>query len=93
MATQKKECYRTSIVFSLKDKVGALLSALKSFKKYRINLTRIVSRPDINKEWEYIFFIEIERKKDSPNVKKALSELKSNTCSIYVLGTYPLKIV
>lgn len=87
----RKEEYRTTIVFSLKDRVGALYNALKPFKKYNVSLTRIISRPDIKKEWQYIFFIEIKGSIENLSIKKALRKLKGYTTSIYILGSYPLK--
>ena len=91
MKTQKREEYRTTIVFSLKDKVGALCDALKPFGTHKINLTRIVSRPSAAEEWRYIFFIEIKGRKTNPKVKKALTGLEKRSSSIHVLGSYPLR--
>ena len=87
MATKKE--YRTTIIFSLKDKVGALLDALTPFKKHKINLTKITSIPH-PKKWQYIFFIEIKGKRETPCVKKALAELKKHTVSLHLFGSYPL---
>ncbi|MBI2105155.1 MAG: ACT domain-containing protein [Candidatus Omnitrophica bacterium] len=44
---------KTSILFALKDKPGALHDALMPFKRNRINLTKIESRPSKRKAWEY----------------------------------------
>ena len=51
---------KTSIVFSIKDKAGALHDMLIPFKKYRINLTKIESRPSKKKAWDYYFFLDLE---------------------------------
>ncbi|MEK9984021.1 MAG: prephenate dehydratase, partial [Opitutae bacterium] len=48
---------RTSIVFSLKDRIGALQSALEPFSKRDVNLCKIESRPSRRKPWDYYFFI------------------------------------
>lgn len=87
MATRKE--YRTTIIFLLKDKIGALLDALIPFKKHQVNLTKITSIPH-PKKWQYIFFIEIKGKKETPRVKKALAELKKHAVSVYLFGSYPL---
>lgn len=87
---EKIKDYRTTIIFSLKDKVGALCDVLQSFKKYKINLTRIVSRP-YKKEWEYIFFVEVNGRETDVNLKKALKDIKNHVIDIYILGSYPLK--
>mgnify|MGYP001613438161 CR=1 FL=1 len=85
----KKE-QRITIVFSLKDKVGALVSVLKIFLKYKINLTRIISRPHPDKVWEYNFLIEIEDKVGEKNINKCLEEIEKHTINLYVLGRYSL---
>lgn len=87
---KKIKDHRTTIVFSLKNKVGVLCEVLESFKKYKINLTRIVSRPYKN-EWEYIFFIEVTGIETDVNLKNALKNIKNHVIDIYVLGSYPLK--
>ncbi len=80
---------KTSVVFSLKDNIGALYNALKPFADHRINLTKIESRPHRRIPWEYLFFVDMEGHRDDENVKKALDELK-NVCSEFkLLGSYP----
>lgn len=81
---------KTSIVFSIKDKMGALHDMLMSFKKYRINLTKIESRPSKRKAWDYYFFIDLEGHKDNPKVKKALLDLEKKCKFLKILGSYPI---
>jgi chorismate mutase/prephenate dehydratase len=81
---------RTSVIFSIKDKVGALQDMLLPFKKYRINLTKIESRPSKKKAWDYYFFVDLEGHKDDPKVKKALVELENKCRFLKVLGSYPI---
>jgi len=80
---------KTSVLVSLKDKVGALYSMLLPFKKYRINLTSIESRPSRKKAWEYYFFIDLAGHAEDKNVKKALAELQKECQYFKVLGAYP----
>lgn len=80
---------KTSILFSIKDKIGALHDILVPFKKEGINLTRIESRPTKKKAWEYVFFVDFSGHKDEPNVKKALKEVKKSTIFLKILGSYP----
>ncbi|HOK79299.1 MAG TPA: prephenate dehydratase [bacterium] len=80
---------KTSIMFSIKDRVGALHDMLVPFKKYNINLTRIESRPTKKKAWEYIFFVDFEGHKDDTNVRKALALLEKNCVFLKILGSYP----
>ncbi len=81
---------KTSLLFSIKDKVGALYEMLLPFKNNRINLTRIESRPSKKKAWEYYFFVDLEGHKDDARVKKALGQLENKCRFLKVLGSYPV---
>lgn len=80
---------KTSIMFSIKDKPGALYTILRHFAKYKINLTKIESRPSKRKAWEYIFFVDMAAHVDNKNIKKALDEVKKECLYLKVLGSYP----
>lgn len=81
---------KTSLMFSIKDKVGALHEILMPFKKHKINLTKIESRPSKKKAWDYYFFLDIEGHRDELGVKKALAELENHCKFIKILGSYPV---
>lgn len=81
---------KTSLVFSLKDRPGALYDALTPFKREGINLTKIESRPSKKKAWEYYFFIDLEGHQSEPRVKRALKALEKSTLLLKVLGSYPM---
>jgi len=80
---------KTSIMFSLKDRVGALHDILIPFKHYNINLTKIESRPSKVKAWKYYFFVDMEGHYLDRKVSKTLSILKKNTTYLKILGSYP----
>ena len=80
---------KTSIMFFVKDKAGALHDMLVPFKKYRINMTKIESRPSKVRAWEYYFFVDLEGHVEDNKVKKALSELERASSYLKVLGSYP----
>ncbi|MDD5044638.1 MAG: prephenate dehydratase [Candidatus Omnitrophica bacterium] len=81
---------RTSILFSIKDRVGALHDMLLPFKKYKINMTKIESRPSKKKAWDYLFFVDFNGHYKNPNVKKALSDLEDKCKFLKILGSYPI---
>jgi chorismate mutase/prephenate dehydratase len=87
--TKHDTAYKTSIIFSLKDRVGVLYDALKVFKKDNINLSRIVSRPHATKIWEYIFMVEIDGHVNESKIKKALTDFKKTCVEMHILGSYP----
>lgn len=80
---------KTSILFSVKDRVGALHDMLVPFKKNNINLTKIESRPTKKKAWEYIFFVDFAGHLTEKNVQKALKELEEQCLYLKILGSYP----
>ena len=81
---------KTSIMFSVKDRSGALHDVLVPFKKNKINMTKIESRPSKVRAWEYYFFVDIEGHCTNPKVSKALAELKRDCAYMKVLGSYPV---
>jgi len=80
---------KTSLMFAIKDGVGALHTMLLPFSQYNINLTKIESRPFRKKAWEYIFFIDIEGHLEEPNVRSAIDDVSKTSQFIKVLGSYP----
>ena len=81
---------KTSILLALKDRPGALYDVLMPFKREKINLTKIESRPSKQKAWEYYFFIDVEGHQSEPRLKRALAALKKSTLLLRVLGSYPI---
>jgi chorismate mutase/prephenate dehydratase len=80
---------RTSIMISIFDRVGALYSALSAFRKYRINMTKIESRPSKRKAWEYFFFIDCDGHVQDRKVENALGHLGEHCNFVKVLGSFP----
>jgi chorismate mutase/prephenate dehydratase len=80
---------RTSLMVSMSDKVGALHHALAAFRRYRINLTKIESRPSKRKAWEYFFFIDCDGHVADARVAKAVALLSKECNYVKVLGSYP----
>ncbi|MCD4781672.1 MAG: prephenate dehydratase [Candidatus Omnitrophica bacterium] len=81
---------RTSILFSIKDRVGALYGMLTPFYKHKINLTKIESRPSKKRVWDYYFFVDFEGHRLDKNVQKALSQLDEMCKYLKILGSYPV---
>ncbi len=81
---------KTSIMFSIKDRVGALHDMLLPFRKYKINMTKIESRPSKRRAWDYFFFVDFIGHVKTPKIKKALEELEEKCKFLKVLGSYPM---
>ncbi len=80
---------KTSMLVSIKDKVGALYDMLAPIRKYKVNMTKIESRPSKKKAWDYYFFIDLQGHVEAPHVKKMLHEMEGKVKFLKVLGSYP----
>lgn len=80
---------KTSLVLSVRDRVGALYDALGAFRTHNLNMSKIESRPSKFKAWEYVFFIDIGGHVHDESVRNALSELERHCTRLTVLGSYP----
>lgn len=80
---------KTSIMFSIKDRPGALFDMLLPFKKAKLNLTKIESRPTRQKAWEYIFFVDFLGHRSESRVQQALAKLERSCAFLKILGSYP----
>jgi chorismate mutase/prephenate dehydratase len=80
---------KTSVMFSVKDKPGALYDILTPFKRAKINLTKIESRPSKRKAWEYIFFIDMQGHVNEKRVTTAIETIRENCLFLKILGSYP----
>ncbi|MDD5270389.1 MAG: prephenate dehydratase [Candidatus Omnitrophica bacterium] len=81
---------KTSIMFAVKDRVGALHDMLVPFKRNKISLTKIESRPSKKKAWDYCFFVDMEGHREDAKIKKALKQLEGVCTDLKILGSYPL---
>ncbi|RME93096.1 MAG: prephenate dehydratase, partial [Verrucomicrobia bacterium] len=80
---------RTSLLISIADRVGALHETLEPFRKNRINLTKIESRPSKRKAWAYYFFIDLDGHIKDAKVARAVKQLEHICQMVKVLGSYP----
>jgi chorismate mutase/prephenate dehydratase len=80
---------KTTIMFSVKDRPGALYDILYPIKKAKINLSKIESRPSKRKAWEYIFFVDMEGHIDDKKVRKSIEEIEGHCLYLKILGSYP----
>ncbi len=80
---------KTSVCFSIQDRVGALYDCLLPFKNESLTLSMIESRPSRVKSWEYLFFIDILGHQDDEPVRAALESLEKMTQQLRILGSYP----
>jgi chorismate mutase / prephenate dehydratase len=80
---------KTTVLFAVTDKVGALYEALSLFARNAINISKIESRPLRSRPWEYLFFVDMTGHRDDPRLRRALQALARKTLFLKVLGSYP----
>ena len=80
---------RTSLMLSIAHEVGALHRALAAFRRFRLNMTKIESRPSKRKAWEYYFFVDCDGHMHDKRVAKAIELLNDHCNLVKVLGSYP----
>ncbi|KAF0903926.1 hypothetical protein E2562_030068 [Oryza meyeriana var. granulata] len=98
--------FKTSIVFSLEEGPGQLFKALGVFALREINLTKIESRPHKkrplriaddsfstpSKQFDYLFYMDLEASMADPKTQNALGNLKEFATFLRVLGSYPTDV-
>jgi chorismate mutase/prephenate dehydratase len=82
-------CDKTSLMFSVQDKPGALFAALEPLNRWEISMSKIESRPSKRKAWEYVFFVDIAGHCKDDTVVQALEELQKHCTFVKILGSYP----
>jgi len=86
--TPPQDANKTTIVFALPSTPGALFKALSVFALRDINLTKLESRPIRGRPWEYLFYVEVEARRDDLLCARALTHLAEFAKWTRVLGTY-----
>jgi chorismate mutase / prephenate dehydratase len=85
---------KTSIVFSIHDRVGTLRDVANVFAERSISLSSIQSRPARHTgwgaTWDYVFFFELRGHASEPHVQDAFKALEPFTVFVKVLGSWPL---
>ncbi len=80
---------RTSILFSVHDRPGSLVKALQAFDKLNVNMSKIESRPSKQRDWEYIFYVDLAGHCTDTDVADALLELEKHCSMVKIFGSYP----
>jgi prephenate dehydratase len=85
--TPAAEVNKASIFFTVAHKFGSLSKILSILSYYEINLAKIQSMPIVGKDWEYMFFVDVEIN-DYDMYKRSLEAIGPFTPSIGILGEY-----
>lgn len=80
---------KTSLLFQVPHKPGALADVMVLLRDNGLNLTWIESFPVPGSTNEYFFFVELEGHRAHSNVQEALSSLAKTALRLDFLGSYP----
>ena len=80
---------KSSLLFTVPNKVGSLSAVLDIFSKHHVNMTKLESRPMKGTCWNYVFFADVECAIDAPEYAALLQDMKDACSSVRVLGCYP----
>lgn len=80
---------KTSVLFTLPDKPGALAAVLERFAKSNVNMNKLESRPLKPERWKYIFFCDVSCDLTAQNHTALLRDLRGLCHSFRILGAYP----
>lgn len=83
-----KNSDKISILVALPHRVGSLYNILKFFWKNNLNMTKIDSRPIINKPWQYFFYIDFQGNVTKSETKYALQGIRTESSYFKLLGSY-----
>jgi len=83
----EEEVNKASIHFTVAHKFGSLSKILSILSYYEINLAKIQSMPIVGKDWEYMFYVDVEIQ-DYHMYKRSLEAISPFTPSLGILGEY-----
>lgn len=80
---------KTTLILGLTNEPGSLYQALGVLARRDVQITRLESRPNRKKPWEYQFYLDFEGDLKDPAIAAALIDLEALATSIVPLGSYP----
>lgn len=83
---------KTTILVSTSDTAGGagvLHQLLQPLAEHGISMTRIESRPSRRRNWDYVFFIDIDGHAEESPASEALAVLQESSSLFRILGAYP----
>jgi len=82
---------KSSVMFVIQHREGALLACLNALAGHGLNLTKLESRPRPGRPFEYLFYVEFEGNVADAHVQRAMDELSNLTLSLKIFGSYPAR--
>ena len=90
--SKKPEIYpgadRTSLMMTLPHRPGSLYNVLDKFYALNINLQKLESRPLPDREFEFMFYFDLECSVYAPEMERLFRDLETESEQLRYLGTY-----
>ncbi|MCL2243167.1 MAG: chorismate mutase [Treponema sp.] len=80
---------KTSLMLTIPHKPGSLYHILSRFYIHGINLIKLESRPIPDRDFEFMFYFDLETPVYSPELIQVMRELDDLCDEFYYLGSYP----
>lgn len=84
---------KTSLVMATSHSPGSLVKALSVFESYKINLTKLESRPILGNPWEEMFYVDFEGNSEDEHIKDLFDDIGAYLRFFKVLGSYPSQVI
>jgi 3-deoxy-7-phosphoheptulonate synthase len=78
---------KTSLIFSVADKPGALARSLDAFGKHGLNVSKLDSKSRLGTS-EFAFYADVDGDVREERFSDALHDLKEHTSSLHIIGSY-----
>ena len=79
---------RTSLMVSVSHEPGSLYRILSRFYALNVNLIKLESRPLPDRDFEFMFYFDVEASVHDPRFKQLIAELQGDCESFTYLGSY-----
>lgn len=83
-----KQASKIGVCFEIPHSSGTLYNMLSHFIYNGLNLTKIESRPLVDRSWEYRFFVEFEGRLDEAGSLNAIRGIMEEANAFKILGNY-----
>lgn len=80
---------RTTAAIGVANEPGSLLRVLSVLAGHGINLSKLESRPSRERDWEYVFWVDLDVDLCAPEHAPVVMELQAVTVSLRLMGCYP----
>ncbi len=80
---------RSTLALSVRNEPGRLVEALGILAKHDINISKLESRPSRERDWEYVFWVDLDGDLCLPTGAPVLTALGEAAETVRVMGCYP----